>query len=212
MFGMEEVWAFLLLVIGVSLSGVMAPGALTAATIAEGSRGAHGGVWVALGHGMVEFPLIGVLALGAGQLFKLSGVKIGVGLIGGMVLILLGMQLFGMVRRGVGVEANGGGRGPVLTGVLLTAGNPYFLLWWATIGLGLIGAAQAFGWWMLVLFAVVHWLCDLVWLEILSAGSFGGGKVFGDRVQMAMVEICAVALFGFGVWFIADAGGMLAVG
>lgn len=49
---------FILTVVGSSLSGVMAPGPITAATLAAGERNRHAGTWICIGHIAVELPLI----------------------------------------------------------------------------------------------------------------------------------------------------------
>lgn len=53
-------------------------------------------------------------------------------------------------------------------------------------------------------FALVHWLCDLVWLEALSFTSFKGTKLLGDRVQKVVLGVCSIALVGLGLFFVAD--------
>ena len=97
-------------------------------------------------------------------------------------------------------------RRPFTTGIVLTGANPYFLFWWATVGLALATKASEYGAAMLLTFAVVHWLCDLVWLEILSLGGFHGSKAFGARSQKLIAVICAVVLLGFGLKFLYEAG------
>jgi threonine/homoserine/homoserine lactone efflux protein len=90
----------------------------------------------------------------------------------------------------------------VLAGVILSASNPYFLIWWATVGLALATRATQWGMWAFALFAVVHWSVDLMWLQILSWVSFKGSKVFGQRGQRTVILICALALLAFGLIFI----------
>jgi len=51
----------------------------------------------------------------------------------------------------------------------------------------------------------MHWLCDLVWLEILSQASFRGTRVFGERSQRIVTTICALALLVLGTMFVWDA-------
>ncbi len=96
-----------------------------------------------------------------------------------------------------------------MTGVILTGANPYFLFWWATVGLALATKATEYGAAVLLTFAVVHWLCDLVWLEVLSVAGFQGSKAFGLRSQKIISVICAVVLFGFGLKFLYEAGAAL---
>jgi threonine/homoserine/homoserine lactone efflux protein len=96
-----------------------------------------------------------------------------------------------------------------MTGVVLTGANPYFLVWWATAGLALATQATEYGAVALLVFAVVHWLCDLVWLEVLSWASFQGSQAFGLRSQKLISVICAVVLLGFGLKFLYEAGSSL---
>ncbi|MCU0916625.1 MAG: LysE family translocator [Planctomycetes bacterium] len=194
---------FLTNVLVISLSGVLAPGPVTAAAIGMGARNRFAGVLMALGHGVVEFPLMVLLIFGVGRLLTQPAVSAAIGLVGGGFLILMGVQML----QGLGhieVQAGPATRsGPLTTGILLSAGNPYFLIWWATVGLTLITTAQGFGLWAFVLFALTHWLCDLVWLTILSWASFKGSAILGPGRQRIVLAVCALVMVGFGLYFIA---------
>ena len=196
---------FLLQAFAISLSGVMAPGAVTAATIAHGARRRWAGTLMAIGHGIVEIPLIFLLILGLGVLFQADAFEIGVGLLGGAFLIWMGV---GMLRQTGGEDqASGmkGTTGPLMTGLILSVSNPYFLVWWATVGLKLTLQARELGWVAFLLFTLVHWLCDLIWLTILSVASYHGTNIFGPRAQKTVLWICGIALIGFGCYFIGGA-------
>ena len=198
---------FLLEAIGISLTGVLAPGPITAATMIAGTRRPHAGAMVALGHAVVEFPLMFLVLAGAGTLFESESARIGIGLIGGAVLIFMGGRLalaFGKPNADDNADS---GRHPFVTGAILSAGNPYFLIWWATFGLALAVEAVRFGMMVFLLFAVAHWLCDLIWLEALSFASYKGAEIFGDRVQKVIMAVCAVALLLFGAKFVIEAAG-----
>lgn len=200
-----EVLAFLMQAVVISFSGVMAPGPVTAVTLALGSRNRHAGALVAIGHGIVEFPLMVLIILGIGRLFAVAGVRIGIGAVGGAMLLLMGAGMLRQIRKASEVATASPRRGPVLTGVVLSAGNPYFLLWWATVGLTLAARAAELGMIAFALFAMLHWLCDLVWLEVLSWSSFKGTKLFGDRGRKAVLAVCGAALLLFGVLFLYQA-------
>jgi len=192
---------FLLKTILISLSGVMAPGAVTAAAVAHGARRRWAGTLMALGHGIVEIPLIFLLMFGLGVLFQASGFKIVVGLLGGAFLVWMGQGMIRQVRAADAVSGKAGTTGPLMTGLVLSISNPYFLLWWATVGLNLTLEARDLGWTAFLLFALAHSLCDLVWLTALSLGSFHGTKVLGPRSQKIVLQVCGVALMVFGVTF-----------
>lgn len=200
---------FLGQVIGISLSGVMAPGPVTATTVVMGSRNRWAGALIAVGHGIVEFPLIVLIVLGMNKILKSPGVQIAIGLAGGSFLIVMAVQILRGLRS-LKLEHDRDVKGtPIMAGIVLTAGNPYFLLWWATIGLGLASRASELGVWAFVVFAVIHWLCDFFWLGALSWASFRGSKLFGRRILQVVLLICSMALVVFGVMFLYNAGSML---
>ncbi len=203
-------FGFLVTAVAISLSGVMAPGPITAATLAAGTRTRHAGALIALGHLVVELPLILLLVAGIGKFLESSGTRAGIGLAGGAFLLLMGVQLLLSLRATDSVPVSSTQRHPFWSGVVLTGANPYFLLWWATVGLALAGQAMELGLFALALFALVHWLCDLVWLEVLSQVGFKGTQAFGPRSQTIVSALCGVLLVSFGLKFVWDAGWTIA--
>ena len=183
----------------------MAPGPMTAATIAQSTRTKYAGALIAIGHGIVEMPLIFLIMKGLGKYLEYEEVKIGIGLVGGAFLVWMGVGMLREMRRADYNPENAYKSGPILTGVILSATNPYFLLWWAIVGLKLIGDAIKLGMLAFVLFAVVHWLCDLVWLQFLSTAANKGSSIMSKRNQKRILGICATALAFFGGKFIYSA-------
>lgn len=200
---------FLITATAISLSGVLAPGPMTAATLAAGTRLRHAGAVIALGHAVVEFPMMLVIIAGAGRLFEVEGVKLGIGLAGGAFLLLMGVQLLLAARKTSSEMAVADARHPFLIGIVLTGANPYFLVWWATVGLTLVAQAKELGIIAFALFAVIHWLCDLVWLELLSLASHRGTELLGGRIRQIVLVICGLTLLGFGCKFLYYAGSCL---
>jgi threonine/homoserine/homoserine lactone efflux protein len=195
---------FVLSAVALSLSGVLSPGPMTAATLAAGTKHRHAGIVMALGHGVVEFPLMLLILAGMGQVFEFPTFKIAIGLLGGVFLLFLGIQMLRDARKPIILAAPPPGRSTFLTGILMTAGNPYFLLWWATAGLNLTTQAVQIGLIAFALFAAIHWLCDLVWLEILSLASHNGARVFSDKTQKTVLAVCGFALLFFAAKFLFD--------
>jgi threonine/homoserine/homoserine lactone efflux protein len=188
----------------ISLSGVMAPGPVTAVTIGKGNDYPHAGAWVALGHGIVEFPLMILLALGIGQFFTHAWLKTALGILGGLFLIFMAVGLLREVgRRSVNASVFSGS--PLLAGILLTLGSPFFFVWWATIGAALILQSWVFGLIGFIVLCVSHWLCDFLWGYFLSAVSYAGGQFFGRRFQQVVFAVCGTALLVFGGWFLYNA-------
>jgi len=191
---------FLLSAAGISLSGVMMPGPLTAATIAKGYQDKNAGILIALGHAVIEFPLMALVYFGFAHFFTSPETKRVVSLAGGLMLGFLGLMMLRTIRKAPG-EAADLPYNSFVTGIIMTGGNPYFFLWWATIGVALIANAADFGIWGLLLFAVVHWSCDLVWEQFVSVSVFKTRHLWTQKVQRIVFGVCALVLVGFGAWF-----------
>ena len=188
--------AFLLEVVLVSLSGVMAPGPITTLVVGKGARSPHAGAWVAVGHGLVELPLMVAVFFGAGRLLEAVGVRSVISLVGGVFLLVMSI---GLLRSSQGViEAARDERSPIVGGAVLTAANPYFLIWWATIGVTLAVRSALLGVIGFAAFALVHLLCDFAWCYFLSALSYRGGQFFGQRFQRALFALCGALLLFYG--------------
>jgi len=195
---------FLLSAAGISLTGAMMPGPLTAAVIAKGYGDRNAGAWVAVGHGIIELPLIAAIYVGFGHFFSSPQVVSVIGIVGGLMLFYLGFQMFRTAGRAPG-EVSGLPRNPIIAGIMTTGANPYFFIWWATLGMALIVGAAEFGLIGILLFALVHWCCDLAWDQFLSWVTFKSRHWWTQKVQRVVFSICALILIGFGVWFFVSA-------
>jgi threonine/homoserine/homoserine lactone efflux protein len=186
----------------ISLSGVMAPGPITAVAVGKGSRSPHAGALVAIGHGIVEFPLIALVAWGFGYL--VDSIQTAIALAGGGFLLIVGLDMLLKLKR-VEIEAQQGTRSPLTAGILLSLGNPYLLIWWVTVGAALIARSMQFGLWGVLALGIAHWMCDLTWSYLLSAVSFKGGRIFGRRFQQAVFALCGAFLVFFGIKYVVSA-------
>jgi len=204
-----ELISFLGSVFIISCTGAMQPGPVTATAITMGSRRKWSGVLLAIGHGIVEFPLMVLMMIGLGIIFKSDIAQIVIGFIGGVVLILMAIQAFISSRTSTYTQAVNCSDKPILTGIILSVGNPYFFIWWSTVGLALATRAKDFGIWAFAIFAVVHWMVDLIWVTALSWTSFKGSVLLGQRGLHFVLMFCAAALFGFGLFFIYNAASIL---
>jgi len=113
----------------------------------------------------------------------------------------MALNMFRSIKQ-VELNPNKDNRSPIIDGIVLSLGNPYFLIWWATIGATLILRSVNFGRLGFLTFALVHWLCDFFWYYFLSVLSFKGGQFFGKRFQKIVFVTCGVMLLFFGGKFI----------
>jgi threonine/homoserine/homoserine lactone efflux protein len=192
---------FLLSVIGISLSGVMMPGPMFAVTLAKSYKSPWAGPQIALGHAIVEIPLMLLIYFGFAQFFQHDLVRFIISILGGAMLIWLGISMFRaraeVIERGKDLPYNS-----VIAGVVTSILNPYFLLWWATIGSMLIMNSLSFGITGLAWLISVHWLCDLAWLSFVSVLVYRTHSFWGKRFQQGLFIVCSLLLLGFGGWFL----------
>jgi len=200
---------FLVQVFVISFSGAIQPGPVTASAITMGARNRWAGVLLAIGHGIIEFPLMVLIILGLGSVFQKTATQITIGIAGGAVLLYMAYSMFKTAGHFSNPQARAKNDKPILAGIILTASNPYFLIWWATVGLVLATKATELGVYAFALFAVVHWFVDLIWVTALSLASFHGTTLLGPKLQTIIVKICAAAMLFFGLFFVYNAVGML---
>ena len=194
----------LLSVFVISISGVMQPGIVTAMTIAKSYKSPWTGPLVALGHAVTEVPLILLVYFGFSQFFQNTGVQLALSIAGGGMFIFLGIIIF-RARTRITQEGKDLPYGAFTAGIITSVLNPFFWLWWATIGSMLVMKLQDFGATGLLLFIVTHWLVDLIWLSIISFFVYYTQRLWGrwaTRVQEVIFIVCSLLLIGFGGWYL----------
>jgi len=176
------------------------PGPLFAATLKKAANSKAAGALIAIGHGIVEFPLMFLIFFVLSQFSIPSIVQVIVGLVGGFLMILMGIQTFRNRHKNeespVSLK-----RDSVLAGVYTTAVNAGFILWWLTIGTTLILNAQLFGFVGFSVFAGVHWLCDFSWYTVAALVIFKSQRFLSDNVRMGITIFCIAVFIGFGTYF-----------
>jgi len=189
----------------IALSGALVPGPLFSITVSESARrGFIAGPLIILGHGILELAMVALLLLGVAPLLTADTTKRAIGAIGGIILIYMGYALLRDARGArleTKTEGKAKGMNPVVSGIVGSVSNPYWTIWWVTIGLGYLIASLKYGMAGVVFFFVGHVLADLAWYSLVSFAISRGRKVIGDRGYRALLYGCGVLLFVFGGWF-----------
>ncbi len=189
-------------VVVTSLSGVMMPGPMFTVTIAKSMKSPWAGALVSLGHAVVEVPLILLVYFGLANFFQNEVVKLVLSVLGGGMIVWMAIDLF-RARRKIAKEGKDTSYNAFVAGILMSGLNPFFLVWWATVGsLLLMSFIGAVGTWGMPFFIIVHWLCDLVWLSIVSVAIYKTHKFWGETVQVWVFIVLSLALLYFGGQFI----------
>ncbi|MFQ5593673.1 MAG: LysE family transporter [Anaerolineae bacterium] len=198
----------------ISLSGVMSPGPISTMAVSEGARrGYRAGPLISVGHAVTELVMVGALALGLSRVLQQTTVAGVVGLVGGLVLAWMGLDIIRGAREArlsLDIEAAGGGSllatdqqwGLVSAGVLLSVSNPFWLLWWATVGSANMLGFLEYGLIGLGVFYLSHISLDFGWNSLLAGLARSGRQVVSDGVFRAVLTVCGVFLVLFAVYFV----------
>ena len=213
----------LLLSFVVALSGAVMPGPLFTYTIAKtvqsGRRGFLVGLWVTLGHAALEALLIVGLLAGLSELLHNRVVIWVVGGLGCALLLYMGVGLlWDVIRRRVpelspAPDARGQGPGaaagtglqrlpPAIGGVLISMSNPYWWIWWATVGSAfMVQYRIGLGTWpLLVAFFVGHEAGDLAWYLSVSSLLHFGKRRLSPRLYLGILAACGVFIIAFAIY------------
>ena len=200
--------AFLATVVVVTASGALMPGPLFAANVLQGTRGgARSGFIISIGHMLVELPLVMLMALGISSLLNFPGFATVVGLIGGSALIIFGvLQIRDVTKSSFGnepVESAGQQKKSLMLGVALTGLNPFFIVWWLTVGLGLVVQAVELGALLGVFIMYVsHVWMDYAWLTGTAYLAARGKTLLKAQGYKLLLIGLALLLVYFGAGFI----------
>ncbi|MDD4876081.1 MAG: LysE family transporter [Dehalococcoidales bacterium] len=190
----------LLSVAVISLSGVMMPGLMFGVTLVKSLKSPWAGTDISLGHAVVEIPVMLLIYFGFARFFENIVVQIVLSLFGGVMIIWLGIGMF-RARRQIVHEGKDLPYNALITGIITSILNPFFWLWWATIGSMLVMKFHNFGAVGLILFMLVHWLCDLIWLTFISNLIYRTHSLWGIKFQESLFITGSLLLIGFGIWY-----------
>ena len=199
----------------VGLSGALMPGPLLAVTIRHASsRGASAAPLLVFGHAILEAALVCLLLFGMTEWIRGDGAVVAIALLGSAMLLRMAAGMAREVRTlrfgpsAAGAPAAPAERGkrpgwlrPLIDGIVTSASNPYWSLWWATIGLGYLLLSRSQGWGGIIAFFSGHILSDAAWYVFVGTAVSAGRGRFTDRMYRGIVGACAVFLLFFAITF-----------
>ena len=203
---MEEILAFAVTVILISTSGVMSPGPLFAANIFYGLKeGTKAGLKMATGHTVVEFPLVLLLGIGAISLESLPEFRGIIAILGSVGLFAFaGLQLKTVFKKKTD-SISSVKYGSFLAGILLSALNPFFLIWWFTVGFKLISdSIELWSFWGISIMFLFHIWMDFAWLGIIAFLASKSTSLISNKSYRILTIILSGVLVYFGITFLAE--------
>jgi threonine/homoserine/homoserine lactone efflux protein len=199
---MYELFQMVLLGFVIGLTGALAPGPTLVATINASIAGDWTtGLKVSLGHAIVELFLVILILLGLATVALPYTTVIAA--IGGIALVVFGILTIKGSRNAtmctseVQTIAN-----PYMAGLVTSAANPYFWIWWLSIGSAMVIAGLEGGLALAGAFMVGHWTADIAWYTLVSTGVSKGKTLFSDTVYQKIMGLCGIFLIVFGVYYL----------
>jgi len=119
------------------------------------------------------------------------------------MLMWLGISMFRaraeVIERGKDLPYNS-----VIAGVVTSAANPFFLLWWVAVGSMLVMKSLEFGITGFILLIAVHLACDFGWLFFISTVVYRTKAMWKEKFRVGLLIACSFLLIGFGGWFLSS--------
>jgi threonine/homoserine/homoserine lactone efflux protein len=199
---MYDIFQMVLLGFIIGLTGALAPGPTLVATINASIRGRWTtGLKISLGHIIVEFFLVILILLGFATV-ALSYTTAIAG-IGGIALVMFGsLTLMGARKATLGNSLIQPVSNPYLAGLMTSAANPYFWIWWLSIGSAMVIAGLEGGLVLVLAFMFGHWTADTAWYTAVSTSVSKGRTILSETAYKKTIVICGIFLIIFGIYYI----------
>ncbi len=150
-----------------------------------------------------------MIVQGFSEILALPAVNNSLSLAGGMLLVFMGMKMLRGAVVGGEIERSGSlpGGSDIWCGMLGSLANPYWSIWWVSVGMAYAALAMPLGLPGIAVFFAGHISADYFWYSAVSFSVYRGEKRFADRLQRKALPACGVFLAGFGGWFVIRGAG-----
>lgn len=202
---MYEAIRIVVMAFTIGLTGALAPGPTLVATVNSSLKsGWSAGPKVAAGHAFVELLLFLLIIQGLNLAAQEHSTLIA--LAGGAALIAFGiLTMKGSRTASMASPSRDRAGNPYLAGALTSAANPYFWIWWLSIGSALVLDGLRGGLIMASLFMVGHWGADFGWYTLVSASLDRGRSILSEANYHRLLALCGIFLVLFGAYYLAGA-------
>ena len=198
----------------VAFSGAMVPGPMLTVVVTKASeKGAWSSFFIVIGHAILEMAVVAAFLLGILQVLDNPDVFKGIGIIGGLVLIAMGVQIFyAIIKKTIVLDLSGERNAVdgkfagecIARGMLVSAINPYWYIWWVSIGAAFLVRSVHHDISGISSFFFGHIAGDFIWYVCIGVIVSKGRRFFSQNVYRSILGICGAFLIFFGVTFLVD--------
>lgn len=199
---MYDIFQMVFLGFVIGLTGALAPGPTLVATINASINGDWmTGLKISLGHAIVELFIVILILFGLATIaLPYTPVIAGVG---GIALIVFGvLTIMGSRQATMSTSPNQPVSNPYVAGLVTSAANPYFWIWWLSVGSAMVIAGLEGGLVLAGAFMIGHWTADTAWYTLVSSGVSQGRTFLSDTAYRKIMIFCGIFLILFGIYYL----------
>jgi len=201
----------------VAFSGATAPGPmLTLVVVSVTEKGFWTSFFIVLGHCMFELAVVISFVFGILKYLENPILLKAIGLFGGIFLLYLGGNiLYSIFKKKTrvdfrsAVKKNSMNRKSIfavtLKGITISLVNPYWYIWWISIGAAFLIKSVQFNAAGITSFFIGHISADFIWYLFIGFLVSSSRKFFNQKVYNGILIFCSLFLFYLGIKFIIDA-------
>jgi len=201
MFDMPQMF---ILAFALGLTGALAPGPTLLATINSSLAGGWStGPKVTLGHMLSELVIFILIVAGLAEVARPYTTVVAA--VGGAALIAFGLlTIAGSRTASLKVAPGASAASPYFAGFFTSVANPYFWIWWLTVGSTMVIAGLAGGILLACVFMAGHWCADAGWYTLVSSGVSRGSLLLSDTAYRLIIAACGIFLVLFGAYYLSQ--------
>jgi len=214
---MNEVYQIFIGSMIVAFSGALVPGPMLTLVISSVARkGFWTSFFIVVGHSLLE--LVVVIGFFLGILKFLDNPLIAkiIGLLGGIFLLYMGIDIvvsifkkkFTIDFKSVLKQRTITGKSTmtvIFKGILISLMNPYWFIWWISIGAAFLLKSVEFNMAGISSFYIGHISADFIWYLFIGFLVNTGRRFFNQKIYNGILIACSIFLFYLGIRFIVEA-------
>ena len=200
----------------VAFSGALVPGPMfTLVVTSAAQKGFWTSLFIVIGHSILELAVVISFYLGVLKYLDKPIILKIISLLGGIFLLYMGISIVvSIFRKKTKLDLDSNILRNSLTkkslavivakGILISLANPYWYIWWLSIGAAFMLKSVKFNISGISLFYIGHISADFIWYLFIGFIVSTGRRFFNQKVYIAILIICSLFLFYLGIRFILD--------
>ena len=200
----------------VAFSGALMPGPMLTLVIASvAQKGFWTSVFIVIGHSILELLIVISFYLGILKYLDNPLVTKIISIVGGVFLIYMAVSIIvSIARKKINLDLNakmiaknlGTKNTFIITGkgILISLANPYWYVWWMTIGATFMIKSVQHSFGGVAFFYTGHILADFIWYLFVGFLVSTGRRFFNQKIYIGILIVCSLFLLYLGVRFIVD--------